>query len=126
MSRYEFTLTQQNAIRARSNDVCEAGKFGTYKMYAMADADLCSRRAEEIDHIVADALARRKPTVDDGLHVCAIHHKIKTAGHDMPRIAKAKRLSAKQAGIKAPSKWAKPGNYQPRPVKQLREDWIET
>lgn len=99
--RYEFTKTQMRDMRARSGDVCEAGKFDTHAMYGMADADTCSRTATEFDHITATAL-KQEPirSIDEGLHVCAIHHRIKTHGHDRPKIGKAKRLNERNAGIK--------------------------
>ena len=99
--RYEFTMKQQREIRDRSNGVCEADKFGTYKFYGMGDADICHRKAVEIDHIVADGLKRAKPqSIEEGLHVCQDHHRAKTHGHDRPKINKAKRLRERGEGIK--------------------------
>ena len=99
--RFEFSKKQQREIRDRSGGVCEAGKFGTYKFYAMADADYCCRKAVEIDHIVADGLKQEKPrSIEEGLHVCDIHHKIKTHENDRPKINKAKRLRERGEGIK--------------------------
>jgi hypothetical protein len=98
--RFEFTKTQKREMASRSNGVCEAGKFGTFKFYGMADADICHREAQEFDHIIADGLKRQRPTsIDEGLHVCQIHHKIKTHAHDRPKIQKAKDIREKRAGI---------------------------
>lgn len=101
MTRNNFTKAQMRAMRERSGDVCEAGKFGTGKMYCMADADHCWRKAEEFDHITADALKRtRIQSIEEGLHVCGVHHKVKTHNHDRPKIRKAKRIDESRAGIK--------------------------
>jgi len=100
MTRFEFSLPQKREMRARSKDVCEAGKEGTEAFYGMAKGETCKRKAEEFDHVIADGLKREKPrSADDGLHVCLVHHKIKTHGHDRPKIAKAKRIDEKLAGI---------------------------
>jgi hypothetical protein len=107
--RNNFSLKQQREIRNRSGDICEAGKFETHKFYGMADGDTCRRKAAEIDHITADALKRTRITsIEEGLHVCQIHHRIKTHGHDIPKINKAKRLDEAEAGFRKP-------NYRPMP-----------
>ena len=106
--RHNFTTPQQREIRDRSGDICEAGKFGTEAFYGMAPGDTCHRPAEEIDHITADALKRtRIQSIDEGLHVCKIHHKIKTAS-DRKKIAKATRLDEARVGIRKPKReWPK-------------------
>jgi hypothetical protein len=106
--RHNFTTSQQREIRERSGDICEAGKFKTWKLYGMAPNDTCNMPAEEIDHIAADALVRtRIQSIDEGLHVCKIHHKIKTA-QDRKKIAKAKRLDEARVGIRKPKRaWPK-------------------
>ena len=106
--RHNFTTPQQRNIRARSGDICEAGKYGTEALYGMATGDICKMPAEEIDHVTADALARtRIQSIDEGLHVCKIHHKIKTA-QDRKKIAKATRLDEARVGIRKPKRaWPK-------------------
>ena len=106
MTRHNFTTPQQREIRDRSGDICEAGKFKTWKLYGMAPNDTCNMPAVEIDHVAADALVRTKiQSIDEGLHVCRIHHKIKTA-EDRRKIAKAKRLDEARVGIgKVKRKW---------------------
>ena len=100
MTRHNFTTPQQREIRDRSGDICEAGKFDTEEFYGMSKGQTCSMPAEEIDHITADALKRtRIQSIDEGLHVCKIHHKIKTAS-DRKKIAKATRLDEARVGIK--------------------------
>ncbi len=105
--RFEFTITQKREMAARSNGVCEAGKFGTFKLYGMADADICHRQAQEFDHIIADGLKRQRvESIEEGLHACGVHHKIKTHTHDRPKIQKAKRIREKTQGICSPkAKW---------------------
>lgn len=106
--RHNFTTPQQRNIRARSGDICEAGKFDTEEFYGMSKGQTCTMPAEEIDHITADALKRtRIQSIDEGLHVCRVHHKIKTA-EDRRKIAKAKRLDEARVGIgKVKRKWPK-------------------
>ena len=102
--RHNFTTPQQRQINERSHGVCEAGKFETEAFYGMAPGETCTRPAEEIDHITADALKRsRIKDIDEGLHVCRLHHKIKTAD-DMKKIAKAVRLEESKLGIKKASR----------------------
>jgi hypothetical protein len=105
VDRFEFTKNQKREMAARSNGICEAGKFGTFKFYGMADADICHRQAQEFDHIIADGLKRQKiESIDEGLHVCGVHHKIKTHSHDRPKIQKAKNIREKLAGITNPKR----------------------
>jgi hypothetical protein len=99
MTRHNFTTPQQRDIRKRSGDICEAGKFETHAFYGMAPGETCERPAEEIDHITADGLKRTHiKDIDEGLHVCKLHHKIKTP-NDKRKIAKAKRLDEARVGI---------------------------
>jgi hypothetical protein len=99
--RYEFTEAQKRAMRERSCGICEAGHDGTEAMYGMARGDACKRPATEFDHVTATAL-KQEPirSIDEGLHVCAAHHKIKTHGHDRPKIRKVKRIKARNDGTK--------------------------
>jgi hypothetical protein len=105
MTRNNFTLTQQKDMRKRSNDVCEAGKWETEAFYGMAPGETCQHSAEAFDHVTADQLKRTKiQSIDEGLHVCGVHHHIKTQSHDMPKIRKAKRIDAERHGVKRPSR----------------------
>lgn len=99
MTRFNFTKTQKREMAVRSGGVCEAGKWGTYKMYGMADADVCHRPAKIFDHVTPTELSQRPVTVDDGLHVCDVHNKVKTHGRDRPMIQKAKDIREKNMGI---------------------------
>ena len=99
--RHNFTIKQQKAMRERSGGICEAGKMETEKFYGMTTGKTCHHEAQAFDHVTADALKRSKiQSIDEGLHVCLIHHKIKTKSHDMPKIRKAKRIDEKLSGIK--------------------------
>lgn len=124
--RHPFTKTQMRDMRARSGDICEAGQSGTEKFYGMVPGATCDAVAREFDHVVADALKRAKPqSIDEGLHVCLVHHKIKTHGNDRPKIGKAKRIDEEAAGIpkrrnsrEIPSRPFRQGKGN---VKQLRD-----
>lgn len=124
--RYEFTKKQKRQIRDRSGGVCEAGKFGSYKLYGMDDADVCHRPAVDIDHIDADAIVQRKPvSIEEGLHVCDLHHKHKTHEEDRPKIRKVNRIIDKRQGITKPKRKIASrgfGQFVPR-VKQLVEGY---
>ena len=114
MTRNNFTTTQEREMRKRSGDICEAGKGETHKMYGMADGDKCTRAAQQFDHVVADALKRtRIQSIDEGLHVCIVHHKIKTKTHDMPKISKAKRIEDRSAGMKKKGKQFQSQGFRP-------------
>ena len=104
--RFEFSKGQMREMRERSRDICEAGQHGTEAMYGMSKGQTCTDKAQEFDHVVPTALARSKiQDIDEGLHVCKVHHKIKTHGNDRPKINKAKRIDEKRAGIpKSPMK----------------------
>ncbi len=104
MRFYEFTKTQKREMDARSGGICEAGKWDTEKLYGMSKGQTCENAAQEFDHVVADQIARSRVTIEDGLHVCFVHHKIKTHGHDRPAIQKIKDIREKNAGITAPKK----------------------
>ena len=100
MTRNDFIVKQQKDMRKRSNDICEAGKDGTEAFYGMSPGERCQRKAQEFDHVTADALKRTKiKSIDEGLHVCKLHHDIKTNTNDKPKIAKAKRIDEAGAGI---------------------------
>ena len=103
--RHNFTIKQQKAMRERSGGICEAGKMETEPFYGMATGETCHHEAEAFDHVTADALKRSKiQSIDEGPHVCLIHHKIKTKSHDMPKIRKATRIDDRQSGIKRQSR----------------------
>lgn len=103
MTRNNFSVKQKKDMRLRSKDVCESGKGGTEAFYGMVPGERCQRKAQEFDHVTADALKRTKiKSIDEGLHVCKMHHDIKTNTNDKPKIAKAKRIDEALAGIVRP------------------------
>lgn len=106
--RNNFTVTQQKDMRKRSKDICEAGQDGSEALYGMATGERCQNKAKEFDHVTADALKRTKiKDISEGLHVCKVHHDIKTNTNDKPKIAKAKRIDEALAGITAPKQTIK-------------------
>ncbi len=115
MTRHNFSKAQMRAMRERSGDVCEAGKFGTEAMYGMKPGETCDAKAQEFDHVTADALKRTKiKGIDEGLHTCKPHHKHKTHTHDIPKINKAKRIDEARAGIPSKAMKAKiPARQKP-------------
>ncbi len=124
--RFEFSKKQKEAIRDRSGGICEAGKFETHAFYGMAENDTCGRRAVDIDHIDCDAIVQRRPqSIDEGLHVCDIHHKIKTHSVDRPKIRKVQRIRDRNEGITKPKRKIQSRGFRqfvPR-VKQLVEGY---
>jgi hypothetical protein len=114
-ARFEFNLSQKREMAARSGGICEAGKSDVPHFYGMAKGDECKRAAKEFDHVVADGLKRERPrSSDDGLHVCLVHHKIKTHTNDRPKIQKAKRIREAEMGVVKPKvKFQSRGFNQP-------------
>lgn len=84
--RREFPASVRNAVRERSQGVCEwAG-------------GACDQIAVEIDHVIPDALGG-KPTLENAAHLCAGHHASKTA-LDTKMIAKADRVGGRSGQAK--------------------------
>jgi 5-methylcytosine-specific restriction enzyme A len=103
--RYEFNKTQKRQMAERSGGICEAGRAETHAFYGMAPNDNCERKAIDFDHIIATGLAQTPILdIDEGAHVCLVHHKIKTHVHDRPKIQKAKNIREKAIGITKPKK----------------------
>lgn len=102
--RYEFSKPQKREMAARSGGICEAGKWETEKFYGMSKGQICKNPAAHFDHVTATELSQRPVTIDDGLHVCLVHHRVKTHGHDRPKIKKARDIREKNQGITGPKK----------------------
>lgn len=60
------------------------------------------------DHILPDALGG-EPTLENVAVLCRACHGSKTAGQDVPRIAKADREKVRHIGAKPPSRTPLPG-----------------
>jgi 5-methylcytosine-specific restriction endonuclease McrA len=71
------------------------------------------------DHILPDALGGT-PTLDNCQVLCVACHGKKTAGTDVPRIAKAKRVRAKHLGIRKPSSFRGWRRFDGTPVRNPR------
>ncbi len=95
--RREFPTKVKAAAFARADGHCEGclgwlyiGKF-------------------HYDHRIPDALGG-EPTLDNCVVLCVACHGEKTAKHDVPAIAKAKRREAKHIGAKPKRPWPKRSN----------------
>lgn len=102
MSRQEFTAKVKVAAFERAAGRCEA-----------CTAPLRVGKTH-YDHVIPDAMGG-SPTIENCAVLCASCHGAKTAGQDVPSIARAKRRQAKHIGAKGPSKWRKPSG--------VRFDW---
>lgn len=99
MSRREFSGKVKEAAYERAAGCCEvswckaplhAGKF-------------------RYDHIIPDALGG-EPTLVNCQVICVPCHKAKTEKHDVPAIAKSKRIIRRRKGIRKPrtiTRWRK-------------------
>jgi 5-methylcytosine-specific restriction protein A len=103
--RREFPAKVRVAAFQRANGQCESctarlvpGKFA-------------------YDHDLPDWLGG-EPVLSNCRVLCDACHGAKTAGEDVPRIAKAKRQRAKHAGIRPPSQIQSRGF--PKPARQAR------
>ena len=91
MSRREFSKRIMRDAAARANGRCENPSCGA--RLALGDF--------HYDHIVPDALGG-DPTLDNCQVLCRACHKEKTGKADIPRIAKTKRISDREKGIRRP------------------------
>lgn len=91
MSRREFSKAVKRDAFMRAKGCCE-----------MCGARLTVGKIE-YDHRIPDALGG-EPTLDNCVVVCKPCHVTKTAKQDIPRIAKAKRISDREIGIRKPSR----------------------
>src|SRR4051812_3083298 len=63
----------------------------------------------EYDHRIPDALGG-DPTLDNAVCLCRACHSVKTAKHDVPAIARAKRRFAMNVGATRPKSRPMPGS----------------
>lgn len=106
MSRREFPAKVRLAAFQRAGECCES----------------CGVRLQagriHYDHVIPDALGG-EPTLENCECLCAACHGRKTAGQDVPRIAKAKRQQASHIGAKPPSKTPMPFGRRSKFKKKL-------
>lgn len=98
-SRIEFTKGVKAACLRRANYLCEV--------------EGCGKPAKEIDHVVPAGLGG-KATLDNAMALCLDHHRLKTSGIDVPRIAKTKRQKQKHEGTWRAPKSIIPGSRRSR------------
>jgi 5-methylcytosine-specific restriction protein A len=82
------------------------------------------QKARHFDHDIADGLGG-EPTLENCKVLCVPCHDDKTRKHDVPRIAKAKRVYAKHNGIAIKSRgFAKrpPQRTASRPIRRAHAD----
>jgi 5-methylcytosine-specific restriction enzyme A len=89
--RREFPKSVKRESLRRAAGKCEAVNCGA--LYGVKF---------HFDHIIADGLGG-EPTLDNCAVLCHVCHNEKTRKHDVPLIAKTKRISNKYLGIKKPS-----------------------
>jgi len=90
MSRLEFTKKTKLAAWERAGGCCE----------------ICSMKIQygaQYDHILPAGLGGGNE-LDNCQVACTKCHKIKTHGHDIPKIQKAKRNREKEMGVTKPKK----------------------
>ncbi len=91
MSRREFTKSIMRDAFLRCGGHCEGENCGA----RLLAGDF------HYDHIIPDALGG-EPTLDNCQVLCRACHKVKTGKQDIPRIAKTKRISDREKGIRKP------------------------
>jgi len=89
MSRREFSKKVKQAAFVRADGHCEA-----------CGANLRGKPVH-YDHELADSLGG-EPTLANAKVLCVPCHAEKTAGHDMPLIAKGRRIRERSMGIRKP------------------------
>ncbi|WP_024338010.1 HNH endonuclease [Bradyrhizobium japonicum] len=90
MSRREFSKEVKRQALKRAAGQCEAEGCG-----ALFGVKF------HFDHVIADGLGG-EPTLENCAVLCHVCHGEKTRKHDVPRIAKMKRIRDKHSGITAP------------------------
>jgi len=91
MSRREFSKQVKRDAFVRANGNCEGHGCGARLHVGKF----------HYDHEIPDGLGG-EPTLDNCKVLCMACHKVKTTTKDIPAIAKAKRISDRQKGIKKP------------------------
>lgn len=98
MSRREFTTQTKRDALKRSAMLCEA--VGPW--YGLDEGQRCNAPLSygvEFDHGTADGIGG-EPTLENCVATCKRCHRWKTSRHDVPLVAKVKRVSDKHLGIR--------------------------
>lgn len=114
--RRNFSKSVQRQASARAEGKCEGVSCGAR----------LKRGEGHFDHIIADALGG-EPTLENCQLLCRPCHDEKTFKHDIPAIAKTKRIQDRENGIRkpptlrsAPFRKATPQRTATRPLERLR------
>jgi 5-methylcytosine-specific restriction protein A len=105
MSRREFSKPVKREALKRANKRCEGEGCGA--LFGMKF---------HFDHDIADGLGG-EPTLENCKVLCHPCHAEKTAKHDIPLIAKTKRIQDKHNGIRPPSRLQSAGFRKAPPQK---------
>lgn len=103
MSRREFPKQVKRDALRRAAGKCEAATCGVLFGHKF-----------HFDHDIADGLGG-EPTLENCVVLCLPCHKEKTTKHDVPLIAKVKRISDKHRGIKSAKPKIQSAGFQKRP-----------
>jgi 5-methylcytosine-specific restriction protein A len=93
MSRREFSKLVKRDAFLRADGKCEGANCGAK----------LTKGKFAYDHDIADGLGG-EPTLDNCVVLCSACHGVKTAKHDIPLIAKIKRIQDREKGIRKPSR----------------------
>lgn len=108
--RREFSKQVKRDAFLRANGCCEGKDCGA-RLHA---------GKFHYDHIIADGLGG-EPTLDNCAVLCTACHGDKTAMHDVPRIAKVKRIQDRERGIRKPRTITAWRNFKGEIVKAERQ-----
>ncbi len=102
--RCEFSKAVKRDAFARANGLCEGAKCGARLHIGKF----------QYDHDIPDGLGG-EPALWNCRVLCHACHDEKTRKHDVPLIAKAKRISDKYLGIKSPKQKIASRGFEKRP-----------
>lgn len=99
--RREFTTQTKREALQRSGMLCEA--IGP--LYGLPEGHRCNAPLNygvEFDHGIADGIGG-EATLENCVAACRVCHRFKTSRHDVPLVAKVKRVADRHLGIRKPS-----------------------
>ncbi len=97
MSRREFSKPVKREALKRAKGQCE----GVLDCGKRCETPLANNPFH-FDHDIADGLGG-EPVLENCVVLCVACHKFKTTKHDVPLIAKVKRIQDRENGIRKPS-----------------------